>query len=223
LLGRRVVRGGCAADGLDAARSELRRALGGVCPPAGEAAPDERLRKVVGFRVALGADGPGPVAPSAQGWQCRYGEYKADLDALESFRPQDAPTLLAREPNPLSFTLERLSFRGLERSDGLGLGDVLRGVDGRPLAPGRFVDLFVFSAAARPTLPAGRWFVRTLADDGVRVWARDRLVVDTWGWSTHGAAVGAFEVPAAGPVPLRAEYLEIMGHAQLLVDLVPDR
>ncbi len=218
---RHVVRGGFHGDPIEEARSALRRSLTSACPRADEAGADARLRAQVGLRVALGADGPGRVAPRAQGWEVTLGEYRVDVDSLQQLRPEPAPALVQGDDERVATRLDRLCLRSDDKRKARSLGDLLRDVDGRPLAPGRLCDLFALVATARPTLAAGRWYVHVKADDGVRVWADDRLLIDEWDLCASRWFVGTLDLPVEAPVALRVEFFEGMGMAELVVDLVP--
>jgi hypothetical protein len=67
------------------------------------------------------------------------------------------------------------------------------------------------------TLPPGSYALRTISDDGVRVWVDDDRVVDHW--TPHESAVD--EVPvAAGRHRLKVEYFELGGFAELRVEIL---
>jgi hypothetical protein len=88
------------------------------------------------------------------------------------------------------------------------------------------VDWFALRATTRAELPAGRWrIVVKAADDGVRAWLDDELVLDCW---RHGVWVlkeyperltHTFELREQREVRLRVEHVELFGGAQLRVAL----
>lgn len=91
--------------------------------------------------------------------------------------------------------------------------------DGAP-ADGLPADRFGTLATTRLKLPAGRYRVWTVSDDGIRVWVDDKLVIDDWTW--HVPTEHAAEVSVeAGRHDVRIEHFEIDGYAQLQFRLEP--
>jgi parallel beta-helix repeat protein len=93
-------------------------------------------------------------------------------------------------------------------------------------APQAFVDAklpgdrFGTIAATGLKLPAGRWRLRTLSDDGIRVWMDGKTVIDDW--THHGPRPITAEFESDGdPVSLAVEHFELDGYAVLEVDLEP--
>ena len=66
-------------------------------------------------------------------------------------------------------------------------------------------------------LPPGRFVLRTISDDGVRVWVDGKLVIDRW--DVHESIVDEAPI-AAGRHALRVEYFEHVGWAELRVEIV---
>jgi hypothetical protein len=89
----------------------------------------------------------------------------------------------------------------------------------RPPRPGIPQNRVLTEAIARVRLAAGRYRIRTIADDAIRVWAGDRLVLDDWvpGESRVREAV----VPLPAEVLLRVEHLQLDGWYELRVDIEP--
>lgn len=87
----------------------------------------------------------------------------------------------------------------------------------RPRITGWPQDKYGIAATTTVDLPAGRYLIRTISDDGIRVFVDDRLVLEHW--SVHGSEVR--EVPlSAGKHNLRVEYFQGDGWAELRFDLV---
>ena len=81
-------------------------------------------------------------------------------------------------------------------------------------------DRFATVATTTVDLPAGRWRLATVSDDGIRVWVDEKLVVDDWTW--HGPTPHDVDLDlAAGEHTIRVEHFEIDGWAVLSVGLVP--
>ncbi len=90
-------------------------------------------------------------------------------------------------------------------------------LSGRAIAPGLPNDHIAMSAEGVVELPKGTFTLRTISDDGVRVWVDGKLVIDRW--DVHESAVD--EVPiTGGRHNLRVEYFEHTGWAELRVEVV---
>jgi hypothetical protein len=78
-------------------------------------------------------------------------------------------------------------------------------------------DRFGLVAQTEIALPPGRWRVRTLSDDGVRVFVDGVMVIERW--DIHGPTgdVAEFEVTGRGPTRIGVEYFENSGFATLRV------
>ena len=90
-------------------------------------------------------------------------------------------------------------------------------VDTRLAVSGR--DRFGLVGQTEIALPPGRWRVRTLSDDGVRVFVDGAMVIERW--DIHGPTedVAEFEVTGRGPTRIGVEYFENSGFATLRVGL----
>jgi len=72
-------------------------------------------------------------------------------------------------------------------------------------------------AESAVTLPAGRYTLRALSDDAVRVWVDDVLVIDDW---TPHETRPAYASLAGGAHRLRVQYVNVGGWAELRLDLL---
>ena len=81
-------------------------------------------------------------------------------------------------------------------------------------------DHFGTVATTTLELPAGKYKVGTVSDDGIRVWIDDKKVIDDWTWHMpkENSATVTLE---AGAHKLRVEHFEIDGLSQLQVKLEP--
>jgi parallel beta-helix repeat protein len=83
-------------------------------------------------------------------------------------------------------------------------------------------DRFGTVAETNARLPAGRYAIRTISDDGLRVWVDGRLVIDDWTW--HAPREHSAELHLnAGLHKFRIEHFEIDGYARLKLTLEPVR
>jgi len=87
----------------------------------------------------------------------------------------------------------------------------------RPAIPGIPQERWGLETTASVTLPDGEYSLRTISDDGVRVWVDGALVVDRL--DPHGSEVD--EAPLApGRHDLRVRYYQLDGWAELRVDVI---
>jgi hypothetical protein len=110
--------------------------------------------------------------------------------------------------------------------DALDLNYGWRGPKEMKLAPsindrGPGADHFGMIAQTRLKLAAGRWRFTTLSDDGIRVLASGRPVIENWGWHGPTRDEGVFDQAEGGEVDLVVEHFEIDGYAVLRLDLEP--
>jgi parallel beta-helix repeat protein len=82
-------------------------------------------------------------------------------------------------------------------------------------------DHFGTIASAIMAVPAGRWRLRTLSDDGLRVWLDGELVIDDWTHHGPTAHEAAFALEALREIELRVEHFELDGYAVLRVVIEP--
>jgi parallel beta-helix repeat protein len=87
-------------------------------------------------------------------------------------------------------------------------------VTSRALADGLPNDRVALRAEGVVELPAGAYEMTVISDDGVRVWADDRLVIDRW--TVHESAVDRVSL-TGGRHRLKIEYFEATGWAELQV------
>jgi hypothetical protein len=117
--------------------------------------------------------------------------------------PRDWENLVAAKPL-VARTCEKLDFVW-----GTGSPD--------PAVP---ADHFATLATSEIDLPAGRYEIRTVSDDGVRVTVDGESVIDDWTW--HGPTEDKKEIDLrAGKHAFRVEHFEIDGWAQLQLFLKP--
>ena len=122
---------------------------------------------------------------------------------------------LATGPDAVSTTLSTLDLPyGMGGPRSLGLSE-----DVRRRGPGN--DHFGTIAETHVPLPAGRWRVTTLSDDGVRVSVNGRPVLENWGWHGPTTDMATFDQPATSDVELKVEHFEIDGFSTLRVQLEP--
>ncbi|MFK7803486.1 MAG: PA14 domain-containing protein [Anaerolineae bacterium] len=74
-------------------------------------------------------------------------------------------------------------------------------------------DLFSVRWTRKVNLNGGTYSFKTVADDGVRVWVNDQLIIDHWTTAKGEALNGTVSVPG-GATNIRVEYFELTGLAE---------
>jgi parallel beta-helix repeat protein len=87
----------------------------------------------------------------------------------------------------------------------------------RPQIAGVPQERFALEATGTVTLPHGRYTLRTISDDAVRVWVDGALAIDEW--TPHESVVSHAPL-AGGRHELRVQYYQVDGWAELRVDIV---
>lgn len=90
-------------------------------------------------------------------------------------------------------------------------------LSGRSLAPGLPNDHIAMIGEGVVDLPAGRFVLRTISDDGIRVFVDGKLAIDRW--DVHESIVDEAPI-AGGRHTLRVEYFERVSWAELRVEIV---
>lgn len=82
-------------------------------------------------------------------------------------------------------------------------------------------DRFGTRATTAFELTPGRWRLRTVSDDGIRVHVDGALAIDDWTWHGPTEHVHEFELDEAREVTIEVAHFELDGWAQLAVELEP--
>jgi hypothetical protein len=130
-------------------------------------------------------------------WTVRFYDLGATPDA--PVRPEGFAGLVARPP----FATEKT-----DRLDYLSSRAIVEG------APNNHVAIV---AEGDAVMPPGRFTLRTISDDGVRVWVDGTLAIDNW--APHESVVDTAPI-SGGRRRLRVEYYERTGFAELRVEIV---
>jgi hypothetical protein len=78
-------------------------------------------------------------------------------------------------------------------------------------------EKWALEATSTVSLAPDRYTLRTISDDGVRVWVDGRLLIDHW--TPHESTVDAVPL-AGGRHELRVEYYQVDGWTELRLDIV---
>ena len=76
---------------------------------------------------------------------------------------------------------------------------------------------YAFEATGSVQLAPGEYTLRTISDDGIRVWVDGRLVIDNW--DLHGSEID-YAALTGGAHELRVQYFQIDGWAELRLDIL---
>jgi hypothetical protein len=90
-------------------------------------------------------------------------------------------------------------------------------MSGGAIAEGVPRDRVAVVADAVIDLPAGAYTVRTISDDGVRVWMEDERIIDRW--TPHESAIDTVPV-TGGRRRFKVEYYELGGFAELRFEIL---
>ena len=95
--------------------------------------------------------------------------------------------------------------------------DRLDFMSGRAIAEGVPADRVALIAEGDVDLPTGRYDIRTISDDAVRVWVDDERVIDHW--TPHESAIDRAPL-AAGKHRIKVWYYEVEGFAELRFEIL---
>lgn len=87
----------------------------------------------------------------------------------------------------------------------------------RPLFAELPPSRWALDASARITLPPGQYSLRTISDDGIRVWVDGRLVIDRW--TLHGSEIDYAPI-AGGSHDVRVQFFQVDGWTELRLEFV---
>jgi parallel beta-helix repeat protein len=130
-------------------------------------------------------------------WQVRYFTF-------------DAAAAPDKDPDAFSRILGGAALKRERR-------DTIDYESGGAIADGVPRDRVAIVAEAEVQLPAGQYTVRTISDDGVRVWMDNERLIDHW--APHESALDT-AVIAGGKRRFKIEYYEIGGFAELRFEIL---
>ena len=87
----------------------------------------------------------------------------------------------------------------------------------RPTLPGIPQERFAIHATGQVTLGPGTYTLRTISDDGVRVWVDGRLAIDSW--TPHESKVDNAPI-GPGTHEIRVQYYQLRGWTELKLDIL---
>jgi hypothetical protein len=170
---------------------------------------------LIDWNLALEYRGEAVVSPrgaktaAGRPYRFEYSRFFVPIDwRIEFFEYSDGSDPV-KQPAAFAKLLEGAPIRQVRH-------DRLDYLSGRPLEDGLPRDRFALTAEGRATLPPGEFVLQVIADDGVRVWVDDRLVLDDW----EPGESRLSRVPiAGGERRLKVHYYEVGGFAELRFDI----
>jgi nitrous oxidase accessory protein NosD len=82
-------------------------------------------------------------------------------------------------------------------------------------------ERFGIIATTTLTLPVGRWRIKTLSDDGIRVLANGKPIIERWNWHGPTPDEAILDITDSAPTTFVVEYFEIDGYAVLSMEIEP--
>jgi nitrous oxidase accessory protein NosD len=156
----------------------------------------------------------GAVTPAGQPYTFRYAKFFAPIPFTINYFAYPEAVDPAKHPEAFRRILEGKPVGTLLKANRLDYlsGGVIE--DGVPR------DRFALVAEGAVTLPRGDYTLQLISDDGARVWADGKLVLDAW--DPHESRVDEVVI-SGGTRRLKVEYYELSGWAEIRLDIQPRR
>ncbi|RMH11062.1 MAG: hypothetical protein D6695_10005 [Planctomycetota bacterium] len=156
-------------------------------------------------------------------WLGRVFSWKDQIDPREDFESWSRlPRLAGSRP----FSCESLDFKfGWGGPQDLVRSGEMEDTSGKLVETEIGSDYFGLEAIGRLRMPRGTWRVKTVSDDGIRVYVMtgsggNELIIDNWTWHGPTPNEGTFTVTKENDlVVMRVFYFEIDGYSTLTLDL----
>jgi nitrous oxidase accessory protein NosD len=152
----------------------------------------------------------GDVTPAGARYPFGYSRWFMPVEWRVRYYGFDENTAPDKDPDAFTRILAGVPLK----EDHLDRLDLM---SGRAIADGVPPDRVAAVAGGSVDLPAGRYELRTISDDGIRVWIDDDRVIDHW--TPHESAIDAAPI-SAGRHRLKVEYFELGGFAELRVEIL---
>lgn len=146
----------------------------------------------------------------AMQWDATFFTWTKEVDPRENL---EAWRKLASGPAAITTKLDHLVLKyAMGGPANLKISDKLKGFAG---------DYFGCVARTRLPLGKGKWLFKTLSDDGVRVLADGKPLIENWTWHVPATNTGVLDLAAAKEVEIIVEHFEIDGYAVLELQISP--
>lgn len=159
------------------------------------------------YRGAQTVDYRGVVTPAGNWKSFDWRDFNVPIDWHVRFWPYDPAK---EEPRSIETGFRELLSTPPKREEHVSVLDY--GWSGAPYSGGS-KDYFATVAEGRFTISPGEYTVSLGADDGVRLWLDNQLLIDEWHYSPPATYVR--RVKLGGSHRIRIEHFEIDGYAQL--------
>ena len=179
-----------------------------VIPVAGKLAADWEL--VLEYRGTATVSPRGEHRAAGQPVRFAYGRFEPTIDWTARVFPWGDSTAPAVDSEAFAALLRSapLATLHLPRLDLEGSGQ---------LAGGIAAERLVIDASGTMELAPGMYTLRTISDDGVRVWVDGKLLIDAW--TPHESRLD-FATLHGGRHTLSVQYFQLGGWGELRVDVV---
>jgi parallel beta-helix repeat protein len=152
----------------------------------------------------------GDVTPAGEPYTFGYARFFVPVDWSVRYFTFDAQTTPEVNPEGFASVLEGAPIK-TERRDRLDF------MSGQSIVEGVPADRVAIVADGAVDLPPGVYYIRTISDDGVRVWMDDERIIDRW--TPHESAVTITAI-GGGKRRFKVEYYEIGGFAELRFEIL---
>jgi hypothetical protein len=152
----------------------------------------------------------GEIVPEGSPYTFGYSRFFVPVDWQVRYYAFDRDAVIVNEPGGFARVVAGAPIKAEHR-------DRLDFMSGRAIADGVPPDRVALVAEGTVDLPAGQYEIRTISDDGVRVWVDDERVIDRW--TPHESAVDRAPL-TGGRRKLKVEYFELGGFAELRVEIL---
>jgi nitrous oxidase accessory protein NosD len=196
------------ARGADVTPAEGRVPGAITIAPAGQGIIDVDVR--LSYRGARVVSPRGDVTPAGAPYIFGYTRYFVPLDWSLRYFAFDDRTRPDGNPEAFASVLAGAPLK-TERRDRLDF------MAGGPIAEGVPPDRVAIVADAAVDLPPGEYSIRTISDEGVRVWMDDERIIDRW--APHESAIDTAAI-SGGKRRFKVEYYELGGFAELRFEIL---
>ena len=152
----------------------------------------------------------GEVTPAGAPYTFGYARYFMPVDWSVRYFTFDDQTKPDGHPDVFASVLAGTPLK-TERRDRLDF------LSGGAIADGVPADRVAILAEADVELPPGGYTIRTISDEGVRVWMDDDRIIDRW--APHESAIDTAPI-SGGKRRFKIEYYELGGFAELRFEIL---
>jgi nitrous oxidase accessory protein NosD len=178
-----------------------------------EEAPSSRIVDVdvrLTYRGAAVTTPRGETTPEGQPYTFGYSRFFVPIDWDVRYFGFDEASAPDAHPDAFARVLSGAPLK-IDRRDRLDF------LSGRAIVDGVPQDRLAIAAQGRVDLPRGEYLIRTISDDGIRVWVDEERVIDHW--TPHESTVDTAPL-TGGTHRMKVEYFELGGFAELRLEIL---